>query len=151
MVSKIKNFQYYGLVAIVFFIFGIFCNSQFIVPKINHTSYEMTFVEQKDKKTIKIDSITILKLENAIAQVEKKNDGRFEVLTWSSTLILAILGILLAINFFVSEAKVKEIIDKKHEDIISNIEKQKSELNTLIEDIENIRTSIETMQNNQVK
>lgn len=140
MKGKIENFQYYALVAVIFFIIGIFFNFHFFAPKINHVKYEISVVEQKNKKTVKIDSIAMLKLENMIAQVEKKNDGRFEVLTWSSAFIITIIALLLTINFFVSASKVKELVDdeieKRTSDIVEKAKKMLAEIELMKSEIE---------------
>lgn len=62
---------------------------------------------------IQIDSIYNFKLENMITSVDKKNDGRFEVLTWASILLITLLIAFLTINFIVSSSHVKEIVDEK--------------------------------------
>lgn len=59
----------------------------------------------------KLDSIVGLKLENDIKLVEEKNDGRFEVLTWSATLLITLLALFITVNFIVSISKVREIVD----------------------------------------
>ena len=59
----------------------------------------------------KLDSLINLKLENDIKLVEEKNDGRFEVLTWSATLLITLLALFITINFIVSVSKVREIVD----------------------------------------
>ncbi len=75
----------------------------------------------------KLDSILTLKLQNDIQLVEKKNDGRFEVLTWSSVLVITLLLVFATINFIISSSKVKEVVDsemdKKFDEIESKAEK----------------------------
>jgi hypothetical protein len=59
---------------------------------------------------MRLDSLSNLKLESAISSVEKKNDGRFEVLTWSAVLVLTLLAAFAGLNYVASLAKIKEIV-----------------------------------------
>ena len=142
MIDKIKGFQYYALFAAVVLsvcIFVVFLYKDLLLHQ-NIVKYEVTIVKSKDDKSIKLDSLQYLKLENAIQQVEKKNDGRFEVLTWSSAFVLTVIVLLLTVNFFVSSSKVKELVDEAIDEKTSKILKK---ANKTLADIEEQKIAIE--------
>lgn len=81
-------------------------------------------------KTIKtrLDSLANIKLQYEIQLVEKKNDGRFEVLTWSSVLVLTLLLVFITVNFIISSAKVRELVDIEIEKKTDEIKKKTDSL-----------------------
>lgn len=85
-------------------------SQDFSVIKVNIVKDSIT-TEQSVKA--KLDSILGLKIQNDIQLVEKKNDGRFEVLAWSSVLVLTLLLVFITINFIVSSSKVRELVDEE--------------------------------------
>ena len=154
MIDKIKGFQYYALFAAIVLsvcIFVVFLYKDLLLHQ-NIVKYEVTIVKSKDDKSIKLDSLQYLKLENAIQQVEKKNDGRFEVLTWSSVLVLTVIALLLTINFFVSESKVKELVDKaideKTNKIIASTQEVRKQIEENADEIEKIYAKLKELLNN---
>ncbi len=84
-------------------------------------------ITSKDSAKIVFDSLSVIRLENAIGLVEKKNDGRFEVLTWATVLIITLLAGFITINFIVSSTRVKEIVDEKVDEKIKGIQDKISE------------------------
>ena len=112
----------------------------------------------------KADTVAMLRLETAIAAVERKNDGRFEVLTWSAALLITLLVIFISFNFIVSQSKVKELveeaIDKKTADISQSMNAKYAEVEKYTEEIADkvveteeyynqIKTFYETLKNRE--
>lgn len=90
----------------------------------------------------KMDSIATLKVQNDIQLVEKKNDGRFEVLTWSASLLITLLAIFITFNFIVSSSKVKELVDeemdKRNKEMVQANNKLQKKYKLEIEKIEEL-------------
>ena len=112
----------------------------------------------------KADTVAMRRLETAIAAVERKNDGRFEVLTWSAALLITLLVIFISFNFIVSQSKVKELveeaIDKKTADISQSMNAKYAEVEKYTEEIADkvveteeyynqIKTFYETLKNRE--
>lgn len=101
---------------------------------------DSTHTEKRIKA--KLDSLLTIKLQNDIQLVEKKNDGRFEVLTWSSVLVITLLLVFITINFIVSSAKVREIVDtemdKRTDDIKTKTESLEKTYKEKLAEMENL-------------
>ncbi len=119
--------------------------------------YEIIASNITDNTAIKakLDSLNTIRLENLIALVEKKNDGRFEVLTWSAVLVLTLLAAFITINFIISSAKVKEIvdieIDRKTEDLRTKARDLLAELESKIQEFDNLSDEAEKSYNKTIE
>jgi uncharacterized membrane protein YjfL (UPF0719 family) len=95
---------------------------------------------------VKMDSLNIMRLENLISNVAQKNDGRFEVLTWATVLIITFLAAFITINFIMTAARVKEIVDEKITektgDLNAQIQKKLEEVTGLTTEAEQIKNTL---------
>jgi hypothetical protein len=142
---KQKHIIYAFLLWISSSVFGVVANNIYHkcydIDKTTH--FEIVVSTLRDSSIVKarLDSLSNLKLESAIASVEKKNDGRFEVLTWSAVLILTLLAALAAFNFIASSLQVKEEVDialekrfvKMQEDFNSQLKTAENEVQTILD------------------
>ena len=123
--------------------------------KSTHSVQEVRIINNQigNGKLVKIDSLSVLKLQNSIDLVVQKNDGRFEVLTWGSAIVITIFIAFLTFNVIVSTGKVREVVDaeiekksanldkifadklKELDDMIKNAEEELSELRTVINNV----------------
>jgi uncharacterized membrane-anchored protein YhcB (DUF1043 family) len=142
----------YILIALMIGALVGFLASQLVDKNATHSAtkiYEITPNDVKKGVVVKakIDSVAILKLQNEILLVEKKNDGRFEVLTWSSVLVMTLLLVFITVNFIVSSSKVREIVDieidkrtedikKRSDDFVENYARHERDMQALIEESE---------------
>jgi cytoskeletal protein RodZ len=143
-----KNWRYIALGLIIFFCgfligftyFKVVSGLEVVSQNIKHEII-LKNPQNIDLK-LKLDSLSNLRLENAIALVEKKNDGRFEVLTWSAVLVLTLLAAFITVNFIISSAKVREIvdieIDKKNEEIRNKNEDSMAIIESRMEEIDKL-------------
>jgi uncharacterized membrane protein YjfL (UPF0719 family) len=141
--------------AILLFILGIIVGFLFNkvnskIESINKTQrFEIVTSNSRDSSItqMRLDSLNSLRLENTINSIEKKNDGRFEVLTWSSVLVITLLLAFITINFIVSAAKVKEVvdfeIDKRSDEITKRLNLQFDNVEKLVNKISNIAIEAE--------
>jgi hypothetical protein len=102
------------------------------IDKVAHFEVIVSTTKEASNVKARLDSLSNLKLESAIAMVEKKNDGRFEVLTWSAVLVLSLLGAFTVFSFVESKSKIRQIVDDELENKSAKIQK---EFNDLLSDI----------------
>lgn len=114
---------------------------------------EIRIVNNQNKTLgeVKMDSLSILKLQNSIDLISQKNDGRFEVLGWGAALLISIFVAFLTFNAIVSTGKVRELVDSEIEKKSASLETQLStkltELNTIVlkaeDELNTLRTIVQ--------
>lgn len=133
--AKFKNVFTWQFTAIIVFCFTIGFFASFLLMKYivesSRDIKEIKIIEvtTKGSSPLKIDTLSVLKLQNSIDLVAQKNDGRFEILGWGAALVIAMFVAFLTFNVIVSTGKVKEIVD---EEIDKKSEKIEETLNDLV-------------------
>lgn len=119
-----ENIVYKLIILIFVLITGYFGGIVYIKLTATDKSNPISLKINDISKNNRLDSLAVIKLENEIKLVENKNDGRFEVLTWSATLLISLLVILMGVNFISSNAKAEDTardeIDKKTTEIVNS-------------------------------
>ncbi|MEY4539300.1 MAG: hypothetical protein RLZZ306_1057, partial [Bacteroidota bacterium] len=106
---KYNYVWHYVFTIIISFLLGFCLNSLFFSWKSNITRnvQEIRIVNTPSNgiKPVKLDSIATLKLQNSIDLIESKNNGRFEVLTWSAYLVVLLFISFMTLNVIISTGK----------------------------------------------
>lgn len=118
----------------------------------NIQEFRITNNQNKVLKEAKMDSLSILKLQNSIDLISQKNDGRFEVLGWGAALLISIFVAFLTFNAIVSTGKVRELVDSEIEKKSTSLETQLStkltELNNIVARAEDELNTLRTIVQN---
>lgn len=141
----------YGLVGLIFGILLGFVSSLVYIGVKSNSQANIIEISNKIKDNVKdskLDSLAIVKLENEIRLVERKNDGRFEVLTWSAGLLVAILVVLMGVNFISSNAKAEDSardeIDRKAADFKDKMTEELNKVKEFVSGFDDLRLKAES-------
>ena len=143
-----ERLNVYAMCAVLV-LFGFFagCEGKSIMNILASTSQpkEYGYSIADTRLKTKADTVAMLRLETAIAAVERKNDGRFEVLTWSAALLITLLVIFISVNFIISQAKVKELVEEAIDKKTGDIQKSAEQVADMVVDAEGYCSKIKTL------